>query len=229
MIYLSILFLCFSIYFTQDTPRRVDAIPSFGSSIDKSSTHGAFCVMDTTIWKDIPGYEGLYEASDTGLIRSLRRFWADRDNNLLSNKILRPKFDKDCYLSLGLMDSNNEVKTKRVSLLVALVFVPNPENKPIVDHINGVRWDNRAANLRWVTQSENLQASYDMGRKVKAGKTIDQFDSKGNLIKRYRVMRDVEKDGYSSKAVNRVVLGQRNHYKGYLWKVAEIEHEIKVT
>lgn len=177
--------------------------------------------MDTTIWKGIPGYDGYYEVSDSGLIRSLRQFWADRNNNLLSNKILRPKFDKDCYLSVGLMNSKMETKTKRVSHLVAKVFVPNPEGKPIVDHINGVRWDNRAVNLRWVTQSENIQASYDMGRKVKAGRTIDQFDLNGNFIKRYRVMRDVEKDGFNSKAVNRVVLGQRNHYKKYLWKMAE--------
>lgn len=62
--YLSILFLCFSIYFTQDTPRRVVAIPSFGSSIDKSSTHEAFCVMRTAPSSYIGSRFGLYTVTE---------------------------------------------------------------------------------------------------------------------------------------------------------------------
>lgn len=210
---------CSLFYTTQDTPRRVDAIPLFGVKIDKSSTHGAFCVMDTTIWKEIPGYEGYYEASDTGLIRSSRKVVIERDGDLLNicSKILRPKMDKDCYLNVSL-SVLGKVTTFRIHNLVALAFeIPNPENKPIVDHVNGVRWDNRTDNLRYVTQGENMQSSYDLGRKVKVGHSISQYDLQGNLIKQYRCIRDTEKDGYNSKTINKAVLGQRATAFGFIW------------
>lgn len=213
---------CSLFYTTQDTPRRVDAIPLFGVKIDKSSTHGAFCVMDTTIWKEIPGYEGYYEASDTGLIRSSRKTKVAFGETLSdTSKVLRPAFDKDCYLRLVLSIENNQSHFL-IHQLVALTFIPNPENKPYVDHINGVRWDNRAENLRWVTQSENQQFAYDYGRKLKNGRSVDQFDLNGNFIKRYRVINDVEKDGYCHQSINKVVLGTRKTAYGFIWKYVEV-------
>jgi hypothetical protein len=215
---------CSTFYTTQDTPRRVDAIPLFGEKIDKSSTPGAFCVMDTTIWRPVRNFELLYEVSNTGLARSLRKCETAEENLIICSRILRPRFDKDCYLGITLTDYKKELISAKIHRLVAQTFIPNPENKPFVDHVNGVRWDNRVENLRWVTQSENQQSSYNFGRKVKKGKSVDKFDLNGNFIKRYRVITDVELEGLSSRNVNKAVLGQRKTAFGFIWKeVVETE------
>lgn len=96
------------------------------------------------IWKDIPGYEGLYQVSNLGNVKSLY-------NNRLLKLCWRntKKEYKAVYLS------KKTKKTFFVHRLVAIAFIPNPDNKPCVDHINGDRLDNRVDNLKWVTNKEN--------------------------------------------------------------------------
>lgn len=104
------------------------------------------------IWKDIKGYEGLYQVSNMGRVKSLERI--DNSNHPVKEKILTQKIEKGGYLRVHLRtpQSNKNILVHR---LVALSFIPNPENKPEVDHINTIRSDNRVENLRWVTTKEN--------------------------------------------------------------------------
>ena len=94
------------------------------------------------IWKEIKGYEGLYEVSSEGRVRSLI------GGNYLSFK----SFNN--YQRVGLCIHSKQ-KWFLVHRLVAQAFIPNPDNKPEVDHINCDRMDNRVENLRWVTSKEN--------------------------------------------------------------------------
>lgn len=108
---------------------------------------------NNVVWKPIPNYEGYYEVSSNGEIRSCDRYVNNR-NGFVAGRIMQQSFGCSGYLQVGLCKDG---KTKRCKIhkIVASVFVPNPENKPCIDHINTDRTDNRACNLRWVTLKEN--------------------------------------------------------------------------
>ena len=100
-------------------------------------------------WKEIPGYER-YEVSSLGRVRR-------------GNLIRKLGWNKSGRLHIC-MTMNRKTITKEVHRLVALTFIPNPENKPTVDHINRDFLDNRIDNLRWATRTEqNLNKHYDFG------------------------------------------------------------------
>ena len=97
--------------------------------------------------KDIPGYEELYAIEEDG------RVWSYRNN-----KYLKPLVGKIGYLIVSLSKNNSYTKCY-IHRLLGLVYIPNPDNKPLIDHINRNKLDNRIENLRWVTQAENRHNS----------------------------------------------------------------------
>ena len=101
--------------------------------------------MDNEIWKDIPGYEGRYQASNLGRIKSILRG---------ETRIKKLRLDDRGYLQVCI-NINGKQCNKTVHRLIALTFIDNPLNKPCIDHINTIRTDNRIENLRWVTHKEN--------------------------------------------------------------------------
>ncbi len=103
------------------------------------------------IWKPIAGYNGLYQASNIGRVR--------RNGTILHNFLGTNKYlNVDLYL-------NGEKKQHRVHRLVAAAFIPNPENKPTVNHKDGDKQNNIVTNLEWATRSENILHSYrELGR-----------------------------------------------------------------
>ena len=103
------------------------------------------------IWKDIPGYEGLYQASNLGRIKKI---WKTKES------IMKPALQKEGYLRLGLF-KNGKRKSYQLHRLIALCFVENKENKKYVNHKDGNKQNNNADNLEWVTASENLKHAYD--------------------------------------------------------------------
>ena len=109
-------------------------------------------------WRDIKGYEGLYQVSNEGRVKSLERYVGGNGRNqclkLIKEKILGGYLNAYGYPTVTLHGENGQ-KGHRIHRLVAEAFIPNPDNKPYIDHINTVRNDNRVENLRWCTQKEN--------------------------------------------------------------------------
>lgn len=108
------------------------------------------------MWKAIKGLEGYYEASDDGQIKSLARSFIAKSGQRFTvrERILKPALTRYGYLKVSIYVDGKKL-TRFVHKLVALAFLDNPENKPQIDHKNGIRTDNRVSNLHWVTAKEN--------------------------------------------------------------------------
>ena len=114
------------------------------------------------IWKDVQGYEGQYQVSNLGRVKSIKRKL--NNGRTVNEKMLNSSSKKktqDGYLMVALAG-----KTFRVNRLVAAAFIPNPDNKPVVNHIDGDKENNKADNLEWTTISENMLHAYRCGLKT---------------------------------------------------------------
>lgn len=120
--------------------------------------------MEIEVWKDIDGYEGYYQVSNLGGVRSVDRIvlYKNGQKRFHAGKVIKPQMDYQGYLRVGLNVSGN-FKTYRIHRLVVLNFLTNKENKDQVNHINGIKNDNRLLNLEWVTGSENIKHARKTG------------------------------------------------------------------
>ena len=109
------------------------------------------------IWKDIVGYEGLYQVSDQGNVKSLNYRRAGKE------RVMKPSFDAYGYLMVTLSKGGKQ-SLHKVHKLVAEAFIENPDNKSHICHINTIRTDNRAENLCWATQKEICNNATAKGR-----------------------------------------------------------------
>lgn len=136
------------------------------------------------IWKDIKGYEGLYQISNFGNIKSLVGWNGNKyiKKYYKREKILKKSFSTTGYLKIGLK-KDGKFKNYKVHRLVAEAFIPNPCNYPIINHINGNKIDNRIENLEWCTYSYNTKEAYKLGLNFKK---ID-FTLENNVIKDYKM------------------------------------------
>lgn len=164
----------------------------------------------TEIWKNIVCTNGRYAVSSAGKVR-----------NNKTGKILKQALNHKGYSIVAL----GKGKTKTVHRLVAETFIPNPDGKPCVDHINTVRYDNRVENLRWVTYSENNNNPITFLRMVRAqGKPVVQLTVGGTAIGYYEYIQSAEnKTGAIRQNIRDCCngKGRRKTTGGYRWMYYE--------
>jgi hypothetical protein len=116
------------------------------------------------VWKDIENYEGLYQVSSIGRIKSLERtvYAGSGRTRIQRERLLTNSINDNGYYRVNLW-RNNIFKVRKVHRLQMEAFVPNPENKRTVNHKNGIKTDNRLCNMEWATHSENNQHAWDNG------------------------------------------------------------------
>ena len=160
------------------------------------------------IWKPIKGYEGLYEISNYGQVKSNKR---EGTKGLLMKPLVVPLND---YYKVKLCKNGKERKYS-IHRLVAETFVPNPNDKPQVNHKNGNKHDNYFENLEWVTCSENLHHAYRTGLR-KTRKVVQILDDK--IIKIYRNCHKASADtGIGYPNIYYVLHGRNKFAGGYEW------------
>lgn len=171
----------------------------------------------TEIWKEIPGYEKFYQVSNIGNVRNIGYFhkgvtFVKRD------KTLKPFPHKKGYLLVELLG-----KTLKIHRLVALTFIENPENKPEVNHINGIKTDNRVENLEWVTGSENMKHAIQGGLvKVPSftppKKKVSMLKD-GKVIKTYASIKEMCRiENLNNGNVQSMLAGRVSHVKGFQFR-----------
>ena len=177
--------------------------------------------MTKEVWRDINGYEGRYQVSSMGRVKSLERIIIKKDGRkfTVKERVLKPGADGGGYLRVGLCDGEKQ-KTLKVHRLVCEAFHENPDNKPQVNHINEIKTDNRASNLEWATARENSNFGTRNERLGKAqSKSIGQYTRYGELIKIWPSTNEVQRQtGFSQGNISLAANGKYKQAYGFIWK-----------
>lgn len=150
----------------------------------------------------IIGYDGIYEINRLGQVKSIAGIGAKsvRKEKCLKNYIIGRKY-YCIYLS-----EKGITKNHKIHRLIAQTFIPNPNNYPIINHINGIKTDNRIENLEWCTHSENIQHAYRTGLKMGSGKIKVYCSETG---KEWDSIKECSKDmGIKSTSLNMYLSGK---------------------
>ena len=180
---------------------------------------------ENEIWKDIKGYEGLYQVSNTGRVKSFERTVVGRNGSkrTIRERILRPTPTRDGYLRVNLYDSSGKRKFFFVHRLVSEAFIKNPKKKSCVNHIDEDKTNNTASNLEWCNYEENNNHGTRNARSAKAqSKSVGQYTRDGELIKIWQSAHEVKRRlGFDQSAVSKAARGKYKTAYGYVWKYVD--------
>lgn len=183
-----------------------------------------FIIMESEIWKDVVGYEGLYQVSNLGRVKGLDRKASIGNNNFRSVKggLLKIRKGEKTNYPFVALTKNHKASLIRVHRIVAEAFIPNPNNYPQVNHKDGDKTNNCVCNLEWVTCSQNTKHAYD-NRLNKKARPVECLKD-GVVIKTYKSALEAERlDGFQSQNIAHCCNHKYGHkkHKGYEWRYAE--------
>lgn len=182
------------------------------------------------VWVKLKGYEGYLEVSSEGRVRSVDRIILRKDTMtpvFKQGRVLSIQKDRQgyCRIAVSWKGSTNCLKIHR---LVAMMFIPNPENKPQVNHIDGDKSNNKVSNLEWVTNSENQLHAVENGLRIHLkGEESHAFKRKVDVYEKgvYIITLcgndDMRNFGVDYRLVSACLLGKRKTHKGYTFKSSE--------
>lgn len=177
------------------------------------------------VWKDIKWYEGSYMVSNLWNVMSLnyKQTWEKR--------LMKLNPSKFWYIWIAVRKSNN-TKTILVNRLVANAFIPNPENKPQVNHKNGIKTDNRAENLEWCTSTDKVKESFKnrlsanpnkwkFWKDNHKSKTVYQYTLDGEFLKEWGSVMDIKRTLWIDQwNIAKVCRWKQKTSKWFIWKYA---------
>ncbi len=161
-------------------------------------------------WKEIKGYEGMYEVSNLGRTRSLDRI--DTNNHKLKGALLKPRVNRGGYKQVALC-KQGKLKTKLIHRLVAQAFIGNSKELPQVGHMNDIKTDNSLNNLYWTNSKEN---NVHNGRHLKCCKKIKGISNDSEIV--FNSIVEAKANGFSKAGIGYCLAGIRKTHKGYKWQ-----------
>lgn len=168
--------------------------------------------MRNEIWKDIKNYEGLYQVSNLGKIKSINY------NRTKKSKLLKFSITKGYYRVH--LCKNKKIKSYFVHRLVAEAFIDNPLNKPFINHLDCNTKNNYYKNLEWCTQKENINYAQKINSSYNdRNKKVGQYDKNNNLIKVYDSISEASRQtGIFTSSISYSANKKRKSGGGYIWK-----------
>lgn len=189
-------------------------------------------------WRDVVGYEGLYAVSNNGRVKSVDNY------HTFISKLGKPskRFKRGKFLGRTFSHDYNRVtlcklavsKIMSVHRLVAIAFIPNPNEYPDVNHIDGNKRNNNVSNLEWCTKSQNTIHSYSVLKRTASPNSLNkggehpasvpilQFDLNGSFIKEWAAVIEIQRElGVNSTNVIACCRGKQKTCGGFIWKHKE--------
>lgn len=185
-------------------------------------------VGDIEVWKNIVGYEDVYEVSNFGNVRRIRK-----NKGTVLGLLNLNKHVSGLYVHLRDFGRDKQFKVHR---LVLTAFLGEDYEKPVVNHIDGNRWNNHLSNLEWCTHSENIKHSHDFlervytayGENHKNSKTVSKYHRNGDYICTYGGVNEAgRQEGVPFTNIAKCARGERNSAGGFIWKYENRKEDIK--
>ena len=178
--------------------------------------------MKQEIWKDIEGYEGYYQVSNTGRVKALDREVKCKTGKLLKYKslIFKPINNGKGYMKV-VLSKKGASKSFYIHRLVCDAFLPKVEDKNHVNHINEIKSDNRVENLEWCNQHyNNNYGTANERMSITKSNELIRIDSSG-IVEFFDSVRKAQEYGYSRSQLSKCLCGIRDSYKGSKWFYTE--------
>lgn len=179
------------------------------------------------MWKDVVGYEGLYQVSNTGKVRSLDRYVPHKTlgKKFYKGRIMATHTTNSGYLCVNL-SKNNKYTSFDIHRLVALAFLGIDDVSNLeVNHIDEDKKNNCVDNLEWVTKQQNNRHGTKVARQVeKVNRAVLQYDTEGHFIREWNSAVEAEKSisGKFTGAISHCVNGKSKSAYGFVWKLKEV-------